>query len=141
MDLGYETACFVWLDDVNPSNGYPSVSRQGTCTTRHRLVYSILNPDVDLTGQDVHHLCHAACGDLSRRCLRPSHLTATGRAQHRRIHGPDQSHLTQEQVDELRDLRAHGIPVSALADRYNLTTGAVYSITAGYRWKDQHDAA
>ena len=138
MDLGYDTPCFVWTGQVNPVNQYPSVSRRGVKSTRHRMIYSILHPEVDLTGVDVHHKCGP--GEMSRRCLNPAHLTATSITKHRRIHGPDQSCLTQEDVDEIREMRAQGWTLVDIADRFDITPGAVSNITLGRRWKDA-DAA
>lgn len=125
-DRGFETECMIWTGWLSPSIGYPVATYQDRRMTRHRLMFLLMNPEVDLIGKDVHHLCE------QRDCLNPHHLVALTRGEHRQSH----SVLSRDDVTEIRALAARGYLHAEIARRFGITRGAVSHIVSYKRWAD-----
>lgn len=61
--------CIMWEGAV--AAGYGNVSYKGGSYKAHRLGFMLNNPDVDITGLVISHLCHNSL------CIRATHLQAT----------------------------------------------------------------
>ena len=67
--------CLLWPRKPQ-KNGYGAVkykcpiSGLWRCTTAHRLSFMVFNQNMDITGQDISHLCH------NKLCVRGEHLSA-----------------------------------------------------------------
>jgi hypothetical protein len=133
VDRGYSSSCWLYTGRVL-AGGYATAHRNGQFTTRHREVFRVLNPDKDLTGLHVDHLC-AGPGDLeARRCMNPSHLAARSVAAHLRRH---KSNLTREAVDAIRARHAAGESATDLAAEYGYQDDAMRLVINRKRWADE----
>ena len=68
--------CDIWTGRINPG-GYPTL---GSGKLAHRAAYELANPDENIVGKDVHHLCG------TRACHRADHLQAMEPSEHRKMH-------------------------------------------------------
>lgn len=66
--------CWLWKGATN-NGGYGLSSLKGVNTTAHRKSFIISNPDINITGLDIDHLCR------NRLCVKPSHLEAVSHAE------------------------------------------------------------
>jgi hypothetical protein len=142
VDRGHTSPCWLWTGRVM-ATGYSLSSRHvdgvPRITTRHREIFGILNPDVDLTGCHVDHLCGSGAADLSdpdrdaRRCMNPQHLMARPIVDHLRRH---HSRLTRGQVDDIRRRHAAGERATELAKEFDYHRDAMSQVINGKRWAD-----
>lgn len=125
---GTSSPCLIWQGPTDKRTGYVIAHVNGSSTTRHRHVYTILHGPLE-PNVDVHH----RCGTGNRNCMSPGHLVAIGRASHIRQH---RSKLTEADVLEIHRLHAKGLGPKALSERYAMTQGGISNILAGDRWGD-----
>lgn len=126
QDCGYETPCLIWQGPVGTA-GYPIGVFETKQTTRHRILYQIVNRVTLPRNLFVDHACN------QRRCLNTDHIRAMSPAGNTRR--SKLTNMTPEKVAELKMLRDAGWTYKELGDRYDLRANSAYNIYAGYRWK------
>lgn len=102
------------------SFGYVQVQRDGKMHLLHRLVYEATYGPIP-EGWHVHHKCQQTA------CQNILHLTALSPAQHKQVH----SKLSPEDVEIIR---TSTLPLSELAERFDLHPNSVSNIRCGLRW-------
>lgn len=132
-----ESGCWLWLRRQT-RNGYALESRvayrkaSGT-QYAHRAGWCVLR-GVTLTnlGGEVHlhHRCRTPL------CVNPDHLELVDRLTHLRRHGRDESHLTEQDIVDMRDDAWRHVTLTDLAAKYGLTITTVGLICKGKKWKD-----
>lgn len=103
----------------------------------HRLVYAMFNGPIG-SGLVVRHLCH------NPPCCNPAHLaigTHADNARDREEAGRGligarnhSTKLTEAQVIEIRRLRADGLKLREIAERFNVTLENVHYICTRQTW-------
>jgi HNH endonuclease len=122
QDRGYDTPCLVWQGPLDPVTRYATTSRDGKCSTRHRLLFEYHHGVALDRKTVVDHLCD------QRDCLNIDHLRPTtyaGNTQRAR------SPLTAESV---RFIRTCGLKTGQLAKMFNMAPGSIYKVREGLRW-------
>lgn len=118
-----ETGCWEWLKTKN--RGYPMCSRGRA----HRAYYKLACGLVSLpTTVDVHHVCE------NIGCVNPAHMELRPHGPHIAGHQRRLSPLTAALVVEIRERRAGGESVNAIAADLELVPFTVYQIVIGRRW-------
>lgn len=123
---------------ASPSGDRPMINYEGTQMAISRAVWILANGDPGLS--HVLHTCHRGqegcanirhlyLGDHERNML---DMNEAGR----NVRGADvgTAKLTAEQVQEIRRLRASGLPLRALAARFGVSRSAIEGITTGRTW-------
>ncbi len=114
-DCGYETPCYIWSGLID-RNGYGRFGDKNELA--HRLSYGrSIGPIPD--GKSIHHLCEI------RACVRPDHLEAVTRAEHRSRHGT----ITPTLADAVRKASGSQREISL---RFGISQGSVWQIMHGY---------
>ncbi len=70
-----EGSCWIWIGARIPEQ-YGSFGVGGKQYGAHRISFMIHNPDENIIGLDVHHVCN------NPPCVNPSHLLAVSRREH-----------------------------------------------------------
>lgn len=128
-------ACWPWTG--GKGKGYGKILRRGMSESlAHRYAYSLAHPHEPMP-EAVMHECD------NPPCCNPLHLTGGTRAENNRqaaergltASGERQGHakLTDEQVREIRELRASGKPGAEIAALYGVTRGHVYHLANGWK--------
>lgn len=111
-------SCWEWVGCLN-SDGYPKVSWKGSANGKgHRIVYSLLHPDEDITGKVIRHTCD------NPRCLRPDHLvsgTPSDNMRDRGRRGRTYRHVSGQETAEVRSLRDAGMSYKCIAETLGCT--------------------
>ncbi len=131
-----ETGCWEWQGPR--SHDYGALRADGEVWLAHRLSYSVFVgpiPDGDV-------ICHRCDNPI---CINPAHLfpgtqavnLADMRDKGRGVHGSAQhaAILTDNDVREIRDKKASGVPATVLALRYGVHKRQIYKIVNREQWK------
>lgn len=131
--------CWLWQGSTD-KNGYPLLRIEGKTKRVARVLWSLLH-DVKLReSEHVLHRCDTPA------CLNPEHLFVGSHAQNMadmaakgRSYKPTgavngRALLTFAQAQSIRTEAAQGASHSQLADKYNVSRGAVYHVLAGRTW-------
>lgn len=131
-----EGDCLVWTGGTHRS-GHGKMQVAGKSIGAHRVAFEVAYGPIpeDLV---VRHKCD------NPPCVNPSHLelgTHADNAQDRMLRGRGlvgeshpRSKLTVDQVREIRSLLTHGKTQSEIAQRFNVSVGAVSSIARRKTW-------
>lgn len=97
--------CLIWQGCRN-TDGYPKISRGSNCNIKgHRYVYEQVKGSIP-EGLVIRHICDNIL------CLNPDHLiigTPTDNMKDRVERGRTHNHLTNEQYEQIRELRRQGL--------------------------------
>lgn len=130
--------CWNWLGRIK-LDGYADVYYEGRLQVAHRVSYKVHVGDIP-AGMFVCHRCD------NRRCVNPAHLflgthrenmadmVRKGRQSKARGEHAAASKLTSEKVVAIREGKAAGETVYALAERYGVTHHAIYAVVQGRNW-------
>lgn len=129
------SGCWLWLGPTTGRPpGYGAISIDGKTRKAHRLAWEMANGPIP----DGLHVCHK-CDN--RLCVNPRHMflgtnaenTADKVRKGRQLKGRQIQlcKLSDEQVVELRELRATGVLLRVLADRFGLTKETVSHLVSG----------
>lgn len=133
-----DRGCWEWQGRVD-RDGYGRIDINGRIYNPHRLSY-LRHHGPLIEGMVVMHACD------NPPCCNPDHLslgtdadnhrdrTEKGRGFIARGERNGSSKLTNDQVVEIRRLRAEGASSKALAERYAISTRLVQYVCAGGRW-------
>lgn len=135
--------CWLWTGSVNDC-GYGTIRINGKTKKAHRVVYELTHGEIP-NGLVICHHCDKPA------CVRPDHLFAGTMADNMadmrmkgRAHPPTPvrgeknnfAKLTCETADNIqREYAQGGISYRKLAERYGVSTYAVYAIIKGINWK------
>lgn len=126
IDMGYKTPCWIWLRSRN-YKGYGRAMFRGVYKGVHIHMYEMANGLVP-NGMQVDHLCRQPS------CARPDHLEAvTGTENVRRGRGCVLSPAT---VLEMKRLRANGMLLRDVAERFNVGLSTVSAACTGQNWRE-----
>lgn len=101
----------------------------GQKTYFHRVMYELFIDDIP-TGGMVLHRCPV---DSNGRCVNPFHLYIGNQADNSldgRLNGSFAKKLTEDQVREMRALKASGLTQQQVANRYNVSRSTVRAVTS-----------
>lgn len=127
-DRGYETACWIWQGNVNGTTGYPTARYDGRTTTIHRRLWEISHGlEFNDPRMHVHHKCEQI------DCLNPDHHEAMTMGDNLRA-SKKVTPLTEDDVREIRRLRAEGVSVHEIGPRFGIKPGSVYNIVSRVNW-------
>jgi predicted DNA-binding protein YlxM (UPF0122 family) len=141
-DGGYATPCWEWLGSWGGSNGYGSVWWKGRNHRAHRLLWQCHYGEIP---EDI-FICHHCDNPW---CIRLEHLfadTAESNTADMIAKGRDafswmnrgelsgHTHLTNEQVLEIRRKCAAGMTHDEIAEQYQIERQAVSNINSGKTW-------
>lgn len=127
-------ACWLWKGRSLTGDGYGQIMRGRKRYMAHRysflLHYGYLPEDKNV--------CHTCDTPL---CVNPKHLFLGTQADN--MHDRDRKgrgtnfvpKLTNEQVQQIRELRAAGVPQSAVAQRFGVRQPTISYIDSGRIWK------
>jgi hypothetical protein len=130
--------CWHWVGHKN-THGYGSLTvKRGVCVTTHRYSWELHFGEIP-KGMWVLHHCD------NRACVNPDHLF-TGTPQDnssdmvykdRHCYGERNGHskLKESQVLHIRELRTTGLPLSAIAARFNVSPSSIHLICKRQQWK------
>lgn len=131
--------CLIW-PFFRKETGYGAFGHLGRVLSAHRFMCGLANgPPPTPTHEAAHE-----CGNGNLGCCNPKHLswkTPHENRLDRTKHGrggrrcPGRAKLTATQVDEIRSLLGKETH-AAIAKRFGITRGYVYSIKAGLTWRD-----
>lgn len=141
IDRRGEDECWPWVGPVN-DRGYGNVRRefQGKRSQfSHRVAYQLANPDVDLTGLVVRHLCH------NPNCCNPAHLLHGTHADNvqdrvdadRSAKGEDngRAKLTEKKIRAIRGMLLKDVQVWEIAEVAGVDPAAIRAIRDGKIWR------
>lgn len=130
--------CLLW--PFARSSGYGTLTIDGRTQYVHRLVCEHVHGPAPSPDFQAAHSCGA--GHLG--CVSPGHLswkTPAGNSVDKIEHGRTtrgersaSSKLTAEQVRTMRDLRAAGLPLRELSERFDIGIPTASQICSGKRW-------
>ena len=120
---GFDTPCWLWIGGQN-GHGYGQVNRDGRLWQAHRWYWEQEHGPVP-EGLELDHLCR------NRACVRPDHLEPVTRTENTRRGA--HARLTRSQAAAIK---ASDLTYEQLADRFGVSTSAVWSIKAGKNWRD-----
>jgi hypothetical protein len=114
------TGCWIWLGSVG-SHGYGDFRMNNKGILAHRAAWELANGCPVPGGRFVLHHCD------NKLCVNPAHLfvgTNTDNMRDklrkgRHVPGWCEEKLTQEQIDQIRALRAAGVPQREVAARFH----------------------
>lgn len=125
------SGCWIWMKGVN-SAGYGAAYITGVQVLAHKLSKSFscvdaLSPDVDV--------CHK-CDNTY--CINPDHLFVGDRTTNmqdcsRKGRHVGNTQLTEQQVEEIKQLYNDGLPQYIIGDRYGISQGHVSNLCSGKR--------
>lgn len=132
-----EDGCFVWTArKIN--SGYGVIRIAGQNQLAHRTSYRLFRGEIP-QGMYVCHKCDV------RACVNPAHMflgtcqenardaSRKGRLQHGSRHVD--SKLTEEDVQNIRHLRACGVPLGKVAEQFGIAKSTASQIANKIRWK------
>lgn len=127
QDRGHDTPCWIWSGGVS-QRGYGTLSVGTRSLLAHRFMYERAYGYLpEYPAFHLHHLCE------QRLCCRPSHLLVISPSGHVRLR-PDLK-LTEAQVVAIREERALGKSVKALARVYDVDRVTISNITRNKSWR------
>jgi hypothetical protein len=141
VDRRGDDDCWTWLGPTNDT-GYGILGFRGKQDRAHRVSYVLSCGEIP-NGLHVLHSCD------NPPCVNPKHLrlgtpadnaqdrAERGRYRNRGLPGEENPNakLTQEQVDEMRRLRAAGYLQSTLAEMFGIHQTTVSIILSGKHWR------
>ena len=119
-----DTGCWEWQRSKT-HQGYGLL--QGRMA--HRVIYEKAKGVVP-PGMHLDHLCR------NRGCVNPDHLEPVTPSEN--AHRGAKCKLTPENVRAIRVLLASGESTGAIAEKFDVTFGAVWFIKTGKNWRDVH---
>jgi hypothetical protein len=128
VSVGHPGGCWGWIGSTD-SGGYGQLQHNGKLQPAHRVAWMLVNGPLP-EGLWVLHRCD------NPPCTNPDHLFLGTR----RDNMMDASHkgrmLGRRKLtpDDVRAIRASGLPQVELARQYGLTSGAVSMIISRRRW-------
>jgi hypothetical protein len=130
-------SCWLWTGSLFPS-GYGRIQIKGRSVRAHRLSWEIKNGDIS-SGLVVCHKCD------NTKCVRPDHLflgTHLDNARDRNSKGRQakgetfkRSSLTENDVIDIRTLRAMGATILDLCDSFQVKVTTINDIVNRHSWK------
>lgn len=124
-DRGHETPCWTW-QWAKDRHGYGVTwnAEEKRTVRAHRFMYEQEHGHLDLS-LDIDHLCR------QRDCVNPEHMEPATRAVNaqrgaRAVVTPDQ----------VREIRASTDTYRALAARFGISHGGIWSIKSGQTWRN-----
>ena len=140
-----ENGCWVWQAATvtgDRSRGfYGCATYGGKGIKAHRLMFQLLNPDVDINGK---YICHTCDNTL---CINPAHLYAgtpndnvqdkMRRGRHKPMRGVLNGHakLTEDQVRLAKERIAIGVTCARLARDFGVDKATISKIKHGKSWR------
>lgn len=121
-----DTGCWNWLL-YKDKTGYGRVGHNGHVPAAHRVSWIEHRGPIP-NGLQVDHLC------FNRGCVNPDHLepvTPAENTRRRRV-----CKLTPESVRQIHELRASGVPLKAIAQKFGLNWRYVSNVLHGWSWKE-----
>ncbi len=130
------TGCWICTSHVPATHGYPMGYHNGQQTTLHRKIY------IQHTGRDLPSDVFVIHSCDNKMCINPAHLREGTAADNShdavirdRVTYGENHHravLTDEAAIQIASSRQ---PVRLLAERYNVSRGAIYKIKNGVTWR------
>jgi hypothetical protein len=131
VDICGPDECWDWTGSLYRL-GYGKMGLNYKTVAAHRLAYELFIGPIPV-GQDVCHTCD------NRKCCNPGHLflgTAKDNIEDAARKGRMTRKLCPDDVRTIRDWYSFGgVTQSEIADRYNISQAAVWSIVNRRHWK------
>lgn len=139
--------CWLWRGSHDHCGYGKFALMHGRRVLAHRMMFAIVHGEIP----DGKLICHA-CDNPG--CVRPTHLWAGTNAENRwdasrkgRLPTGERHHwfgtkgkgrlvLTEWDVKEMRKLRADGLTLRELAERFGISASHAQGICSGARWKE-----
>lgn len=136
--------CWLWRGTIRRPFGYGATSYQGRQWIAHRLTWFLTHGPIPADLQVLHRCDVPACVNpnhlfLGTQADNMADMCAKGRAYDRRGHLNSNVKLTADDVRRIRQMLAAGDRAMEIAERFNVTYGAIYGIKNGTRWKHLGD--
>lgn len=126
-DVDPKTGCWIWARGMT-TTGYGQVTWQNRPAQKaHRVVYTIVRGPVP-AGMDLDHICR------NRPCVNPDHLRVVTRAVN--IRAGRVAKLTMDDVRNIRELAANGVPLAVLSLQFHVAANTIHSVVHRRTWKD-----
>lgn len=124
---GYDTPCWLWTGERDRIGYAAAIKHNGTAKRAHIVAYEQVHGPVP-ADKELDHLCR------NRHCINPAHLEPVTHAEN--MQRGIKTKLTEDDVRQIRRLRAEGLTLKKLAAAYGVTFWTVHDIVTGCTWKN-----
>jgi hypothetical protein len=133
--------CLTWPYALDKTTGHGSVNINRKIEDPSRVMCALVHGKPPTTKHEAAH----SCGKGHKGCVNPRHLSWKTHAENMAdtlVHGTSTkgerhgcAKLTESEVLAIRDGARRGVTQKALAERFNVSDGAIYSIVHNINWR------
>lgn len=138
VDVRDKDDCWIWQGRIN-EKGYGRLQVGSVQKYSHRYAWELSNNQEIPNGKIIMHLCDTPL------CCNPNHLSigtqteniADMNAKKRHCKGTDKinAKLNEQSVKEIRELLSNGMSPPAIAEKFNVSRGAIHQVKKGITWR------